>query len=146
MKFFKILTLLFVFCQAVFSSLDAPPPSISNDISTEELGNPQNLPKIQKNVTLYKKDRRPSTEATIAAIVNGTPISVKDLKNKLKLVLKVPFEKLSSNEKTQVPHQILNILIDELLKIQTTEKVGLNAEEKDIEARSRSNASRTNFD
>jgi peptidyl-prolyl cis-trans isomerase SurA len=134
MKFFKNLTLFILLCHRVFANLDAPPSYQNAIISATESENPPSLLKAPQNVTLYKKDRQPSTTAAIAAIVNGTPISVKDLKNKLKLVLKVPLERLSPAERDQITLQVLNILIDELLKIQTTEKFGLKVDQKDIEA------------
>src|SRR3989344_745136 len=137
--FLRILPFLFLLCQIAsgvgvsFSrSLDTPPP-VDHDNNASEFISEKPLSSTEKKITLYKKDRHPSGTATIAAIVNGTPISVKDLHNKLKLVLKMPIEKLSPTEKSQFIHQVLNILIDELIKIQTTEKFSLKADPKDIE-------------
>jgi peptidyl-prolyl cis-trans isomerase SurA len=133
MKFFKIIVVLVLLFQGTFAGLEVPPvdkEAIESAPLPLETASQKSPP---QKVTLYKKDRRPSTEATIAAVVNGTPISVKDLQNKLKLVLKVPMEKLSAAEKDQIMRQILNVLIDELLKIQTTESLGLKVDPKEIE-------------
>lgn len=137
MKFLQFFLLL-TFCTAsVFGSdLDLPPGNLFPDDASLESEKSFTAPSpTNKSVVVFQKNRRPSAEATIAAIVNGTPISVKDLKNKLKLALKIPFEKLSPEAQKQAQHQILNVLIDETIKIQTTEKIGFKLDPKEIETR-----------
>lgn len=133
MQFLKIIVVLGLCLQGAFANLEVPPVDKEDLDQPPPVTEPAATNTPSQKVVLYKKDRRPSVEATIAAIVNGTPISVKDLQNKLKLVLKVPLEKLSTLEKEQITRQILHVLIDELLKIQTTEGLGLKADPKEIE-------------
>ena len=135
MKSSKFLILLTLFAPIVFAeSLETPPIIVFPDENSSTSQSSPSEPRNDKHVIVYRKDRRPSGEANIAAIVNGTPISVKDVKNKLKLALKMPLDKLSPMEKEQVQRQILSTLIDESIKIQTTEKLGLKIDPKDIES------------
>ncbi|MFN7662161.1 MAG: peptidylprolyl isomerase [Alphaproteobacteria bacterium] len=121
------------FYSLALSQLDSPPASFYVG-EGKEAETSTTAPPPAKSLTLYRKDRKPLKEATIAAIVNGTPISVKDLKNKMKLALKIPFESLPASEQQTIRQTILNILIEELIKIQTTEKLGLKVDSQEIDS------------
>jgi peptidyl-prolyl cis-trans isomerase SurA len=130
--FFKVLTPLFLFCQIASADLDSPPFGLETPTDTFEKS--EQVSSInKKKAVLFSKKKNPSAEAVISAVVNGVPISMTDLKNRLKLVLKTPLDSLPSQEQSQVKQQILKVMIDDLLKIQTTEKLGLKASPKDIE-------------
>ena len=69
----------------------------------------------------------------IAAVVNDDVISLYDLKERLDLLIITSNQKDSTQLRKRLSRQILNRLIDEQLKLQDAEKLGIKVEQVKLE-------------
>ena len=132
-SFFSILVTTTLFTQLVFSfDIEAPPEVFEGQ--TMEIGQDQNKSKdrLPKNI-IYKKDQKPLFQAKVVALVNREPITLRDLIDRLRMVSQKPLSDLSEEQYKGMKAHVLNTMIDEAVKRQTTARVGLKVSEKDLE-------------
>ncbi len=112
-----------------FSDIESPPPlfeEISLDIGSKDQ-------KKHASGVIYKKDQTPSVQAKVVALVNQEPITMRDLIDRMRMVAKAPLDQMPDSQFIQMRQQVLNLMINEAIKRQTTERVGLKVSQAEID-------------
>lgn len=130
MKVFLLFFSLFLAPSMLIASDIELPPLFDAPENTIEVHNPEK--KVSKNA-IYQKTRSPAIQAKVAALVNGQPITMADIINRMTMVSNQPLDQLNETSYYQLQKQVLSLLIHESVKLQITERVGLTVPPQEIE-------------